>query len=50
MFILARAYYSTYQFDKAIAMYDLIITSSTSQTRKNDAEENKRFVLEAYAR
>jgi tetratricopeptide (TPR) repeat protein len=48
MFVLARAYYSVYQFDKAVAMYDQIIANSTSQTRKDDAAENKRQVLEAY--
>ncbi|MBQ5645653.1 MAG: tetratricopeptide repeat protein, partial [Treponema sp.] len=30
MFVLARAYYSTYEFDKAVEMYDKIISVTTS--------------------
>jgi tetratricopeptide (TPR) repeat protein len=47
MFVLARAYYSTYQFDKAVSIYDRIIAFAP-QERKYNALENKRIVLEAY--
>lgn len=47
MFILARAYYSTYEFDKAIEMYDKIISVTTSDKKKADAEANKKIVLDA---
>jgi tetratricopeptide (TPR) repeat protein len=47
MFVLARAYYSVYQFDKSVSMYDKIISIAPAN-RKSDAESNKRIVLEAY--
>ena len=47
MFVLARAYYSTYEFEKAVAMYDKIIAVSKSEERKKEAEANKRIVLDA---
>lgn len=47
MFILARAYYSTYEFDKAVEMYDKIISVTTSDKKKADAEANKKIVLDA---
>lgn len=47
MFVLARAYYSTYEFDKAVAMYDKIIATSKSEDRKKEAEANKKIVLDA---
>lgn len=47
MFVLARAYYSTYDFDNAVAMYDKIITTTKSAEKKATAEENKKKVLDA---
>ena len=47
MFVLARAYYSTYEFDKAVEMYDKIISVTTSDKKKDDAEANKKIVLDA---
>jgi tetratricopeptide (TPR) repeat protein len=47
MFVLARAYYSVYDFEKAVDMYDKIIAIAPPD-RKADAETNKRYVLEAY--
>ena len=47
MFLLARAYYSTYEFEKAAAMYDKIIATTKSDERKKEAEANKRIVLDA---
>lgn len=47
MFVLARAYYSNYEFDKSIDLYDKIISTTTSQQKKNDAEANKKIVLDA---
>ena len=47
MFVLARAYYSTYEFDKAVEMYDRIIETTKSEDTKKTAEENKSIVLDA---
>jgi len=46
MFVLANAYYSTYDFDKAVKMYDLIIETTTSAEKKAQAEANKKTVLD----
>ena len=47
MFVLARAYYTTYDFDSAVAMYDKIIATTKSAETKATAEENKKTVLDA---
>ena len=47
MAVLARAYYSNYEFDKAVYMYDKIISTTNSSERKAEAENNKKIVLEA---
>lgn len=47
MFVLARAYFVNYEFEKAVEMYDKIIGITKSQERKSEAEANKNFVLEA---
>ena len=47
MFVLARAYYSSLEFDKAVEMYDKIISVTTSDKKKADAEANKKIVLDA---
>ena len=47
MFVLARAYYSNYDFEKSAAMYDKIINTTKSAEKKATAEENKKTVLDA---
>ena len=47
MFVLARAYYSCYDFEKAVAVYDRIIGQTKSSEIKSEAENLKRLVLEA---
>lgn len=47
MFVLARAYYSNYEFDKSVHMYDKIISTTKSADKKATAEENKKIVLNA---
>lgn len=47
MFALARAYYMTYQFDDAIALYDRIINTTKSDNKKALAKANKAQVLGA---
>ncbi len=47
MFVLARAYYSNYEFDKSVEMYDKIINTTKLAETKATAEENKRIVLNA---
>ena len=47
MFVLARAYYSSYEFDKSIEIYDRIIETTKSEDTKKTAEENKKIVLDA---
>ena len=47
MFVLARAYYSSFEFDKSADMYDKIIMTTKSSETKATAEENKKTVLDA---
>lgn len=47
MFVLARAYYSSFEFDKAAEVYDNIISITKSAETKATAEENKKKVLDA---
>lgn len=47
MFVLARAYYMTYSYEEAVAVYDKIINTSTSKENREKAEENKKVVLDA---
>ncbi len=47
MMVLARAYYMSYEFDKAADMYDKIISITKSAERKAEAEANKKVVLDA---
>ena len=46
MMVLANAYYQNYEFDKAVELYDKIISISTSPEKKAAAEANKKLVLE----
>ena len=45
MFVLARAYYSTYEFQKAVDMYDRIISLNPNPEKVAEAEANKQQVL-----
>lgn len=47
MFVLARAYYENYEFDKAVKMYDKIISLTKAADIIRAAEENKKQVLDA---
>lgn len=47
MFVLARAYYSNFEFDKSAEIYDKIINTTKSAETKATAEENKKTVLDA---
>ena len=47
MFVLARAYYMNYDFDKAVEMYDKIISLTKSAERKAEAEANREVVKNA---
>ena len=47
MFVLARAYYVTGNYDKAVDLYDKIITLNPNETKVKDAENNKRKALDA---
>lgn len=50
MFALRNAYYSTYDFDKALEISDRIIETTTSPEKKAQAEADKKTILEkAYA-
>lgn len=46
LFLLANAYYQTFEFDKAVEVYDRIISTTTSDEKKSQAEANKRQVLQ----
>lgn len=45
MFVLARAYYSTGDSDRAVSMYDRILASSKYDKQRKEAEANKARVL-----
>ncbi len=47
MFRLAEAYYRTYEFDKAVDLYDRIISLTKDEKRKALAEQNKKIALDA---
>ena len=47
MFLLARAYYMTYEFDKSVEVYDKIISLTKSPERKAEAEANREIVKNA---
>jgi len=47
MFVLARAYYSTYQFEKALELYDKIIEINPNKEKTSEAQSNKKIVLDA---
>ena len=47
MFVLARAYYMNYEFEKAIEMYDRVLANTKSDERRIEAENNKKIILEA---
>ncbi len=47
MFVLARAYFSESEFDRAVELYDRIIATTKSAAKKADAEANKKIVLDA---
>lgn len=47
LFLLANAYYQTFEFDKAVEIYDRIISTTTSEENKSQAEANKRQVLQS---
>ncbi len=50
MFILARAYFSTNQYEKSVALYDKIISLTKSDAKKQEAINNKKYVMDsAYA-
>lgn len=46
LFVVARAYIMTGEFQKAVDAYDQIIALSKSKSQRNDAEQNKKLVLE----
>ncbi len=47
MFLLANAYYQTYQFDKAIMLYDKIISINPDSQTTEKAKANKKVVYDA---
>ena len=47
MFVLARAYYDTMNFDKAVDLYDKIIELNPNADKVAQAEANKKKVLDA---
>ena len=46
MFVLARAYYMTGAYQKALDLYNRIISSATDNTRKTEARNNRQTVME----
>ncbi|MDR2482106.1 MAG: tetratricopeptide repeat protein [Treponema sp.] len=48
MFVLARAYVMLEDYEAAMDMYDRIISTAKDKTRRNEAEQNKRIIMEQY--
>lgn len=46
MFVLARAYYVQGEYDKAVELYDRVISTTRSDEKKKEAEANKKIVLD----
>ena len=46
MFVLARAYFVLNQYDKAVELYDRIIKLNPNQKKTEEAEANKKYVLD----
>ncbi len=46
MMILARAYYSVGRAEDAVAMYDRVLETTKSDGKRQEAQDNKAFVLE----
>lgn len=46
MFLLASAYYSDYEFDKSVEMYDKIIQTTKAAAVKAQAQDNRQQVLD----
>lgn len=47
LFLLARAYYMNYEFEKAINLYDKIIQLNPNAEKVSEAQNNKKIVLDA---
>ena len=47
MMVLARAYYMCSEYEKAVDMYDKVISVTKSSERKAEAEANKKVVLDS---
>jgi len=47
MFVLARAYYMSYDYEAASTMYDRILKSTKNEAKRAEAEANKKAVLDA---
>ena len=47
MFVLARAYYVTGEYDKAASLYDRIVENTKDQKKKEEAQANKKIVMDA---
>jgi tetratricopeptide (TPR) repeat protein len=47
MFVLARAYYTNYEFDKAIELYDKIVKINPNKEKVAEAQKDKQIVLDA---
>ena len=47
MFVLARAYYVTGAYQKAVDLYDRILATTKDDARLREAESNKKMVLDA---
>jgi hypothetical protein len=46
MFVLARSYYTTNQGQKAVDVYDKILSLTKDPVKKTEAENNKKQILD----
>jgi tetratricopeptide (TPR) repeat protein len=48
MFVLARAYFMTEQYQEALDLYDRIISITRDAKKKREADQNKQYILGVY--
>ncbi|MDR1949657.1 MAG: tetratricopeptide repeat protein [Spirochaetaceae bacterium] len=48
MFVLARAYFMTGQYEPAIDLYNRIISTTKDKTKRSEAERNKEYIMDIY--
>jgi tetratricopeptide (TPR) repeat protein len=48
MFVLARAYFMTSEYQSALDLYDRILSITKDPAKKAEAERNRKYIMEVY--